>query len=160
MVTILGICPTCWEYFKRRQVITDSMHPWSSTSVDKRKEDTWGDTRVCLTHGLEMKQKPLQYPAVPAEMFFFSFSERCCSRKPDLLPQRLSLPSGEHIWPVGLICCQSPTTPRKEPPSLFNLRLLPPARKNRFLKACSWARRETRNKWMQNTSIFLFNWHQ
>lgn len=92
--------------------------------------------------------------------FFFSFSERCCSRKPDLLPQRLSLPSGEHIWPVGLICCQSPTTPRKEPPSLFNWRLLPLAQKNRFLEASSSARWETWNKWMQNTSIFLFNWHQ
>lgn len=112
---ILVICSTssfAKNISREGRWIIDLMHPWSSTSVDKGKEDTWGDTRVYLTHGLEMKLKPLQYPAVPAEMFFFSFSERCCSRKPDLLPQRLSLPFGEHnIWPVGLICCQSPRAP-------------------------------------------------
>lgn len=61
---------------------------------------------------------------------------------------KLSLPSGQHIWPASLICCQSPTAPRKESPSL-NLRLLP-FPNNRFPKACSWARWETWNKWMQN----------
>lgn len=42
----------------------------------------------------------------------------------------------------------------------FQLEAVTSCPKNRFLKACSWARWETWNEWMQDTSIFLSKWHQ
>lgn len=151
----------CWEYFRRRQVdhrLGASLFSslcWQRERGHLRRHQGMSDTWSAN----EAKATPVPCRA-RGGVFLFIFWE-VQQQKTRSASSKTATP----IWRTeylthGLHLLSISPTPRKEPPSLLNLRLAPLAQKNRFLKACSWARWETWNEWMQNAIIFLSKWHQ